>query len=79
VVLLDLGMPGVNGYEAAQRIRDQDGGKEVLLIALTGWSQTDVREATRRAGFNLHLVKPVDLSALHKLLDALPADASVPA
>jgi len=77
VVLLDLGMPGMNGYEAAQRIRQQPGGSDILLIALTGWSQSDAREATRRAGFNLHLVKPVDLSALQKLLEALP-DAKHP-
>jgi CheY-like chemotaxis protein len=78
VILLDLGMPGMNGYEAARLIRQQPGGGNILLIALTGWSQSDAREATRRAGFDSHLVKPVDYGVLNKLLDALPSDPSLP-
>lgn len=74
VVLLDLGMPEMNGYEAAERIRGEPGGEDVLLIALTGWSQSHVRQATVRAGFDLHLVKPVDIDELHRLLSALPDD-----
>ncbi|HTF87509.1 MAG TPA: response regulator [Planctomycetota bacterium] len=78
VIFLDLGMPGMNGYEAAQLIRKLPRGGEIMLVALTGWSQSDAREATRRAGFDLHLVKPVDHLALQKLLDALPSDPNIP-
>jgi len=78
VILLDLGMPGMNGYEAAQRIRELPGGSEILVVALTGWSQADAREATCSAGFDVHLVKPVDHAALYKLLDDLPSDPDIP-
>lgn len=74
VVLLDIGMPGMNGYEVAEHIRRQPQGQSLLLIALTGWSQSHVREATVRAGFDLHLVKPVDIDELHRLLSVLPND-----
>ncbi|MEO6709586.1 MAG: response regulator [Planctomycetota bacterium] len=77
VIFLDLGMPGMNGYEAAELIRKLPRGGEIMLVALTGWSQTDAREATRRAGFDLHLVKPIDHAALQKLLDALPSDPNI--
>jgi PAS domain S-box-containing protein len=77
VVLLDLGMPGMNGYEVAERIRREPRGGDVLIIALTGWSQSHVREATVRAGFNLHLVKPVDIDELHRYLSALPNDPTL--
>lgn len=68
VVLLDLGMPLLNGYLAAQRIREQPWGQNVLLVALTGWGQAEDRERTKAAGFDHHLVKPVDTTALKKLL-----------
>jgi PAS domain S-box-containing protein len=77
VVLLDLGMPGMNGYEVAERIRREPRGEDLLLIALTGWSQTHVREATVRAGFDLHLVKPVDIDELHRILSVLPNDPTL--
>jgi len=77
VVLLDLGMPGMNGYEVAERIRREPRGDDVLLIALTGWSQSHVREATVRAGFNLHLVKPVDIDELDRILSGLPNDPTL--
>lgn len=72
MILLDLGMPGMSGCDAARAIRKQPGGGDIRLIALTGWSQADSREATRLAGFDLHLVKPIDPAALHELLDSMP-------
>ena len=68
VALLDIGMPKLNGHEAARRIREQPWGKAMVLIALTGWGQEDDRRRSREAGFDGHLVKPVDLGALTKLL-----------
>jgi two-component system CheB/CheR fusion protein len=68
VVLLDIGMPRLNGYEACRRLRQQPRGDEILLIALTGWGQQSDRRRTREAGFDAHMVKPVDLNELMKLL-----------
>jgi CheY-like chemotaxis protein len=68
VVLLDIGMPKMNGYEAAQRIREQTWGQKMTLIALTGWGQEDDRKRAFEAGFDLHLTKPVDPAALETLL-----------
>jgi CheY-like chemotaxis protein len=64
VVFLDLGMPGIDGLEAARRIRALPGGDDIVLIALTGWGQARDRERTRLAGFDRHLVKPVALATL---------------
>jgi CheY-like chemotaxis protein len=71
VALLDLGMPMMDGYEAAQRIRENPQWRSVRLVALTGWGQEEDRQRTREAGFDAHLVKPVDRAALEKLLDGL--------
>lgn len=68
VVLLDLGMPKVDGYEACRRIREQPWGQGVFLIALTGWGQEEDRRRTEEAGFNFHMVKPLDPAVLMKLL-----------
>lgn len=73
VVLLDLGMPKLNGYETAQRIRDQSWGKQMTLVALTGLGQEEDRERTREAGFDAHLVKPVDNGKLAEILQSLAA------
>jgi signal transduction histidine kinase/ActR/RegA family two-component response regulator len=73
VVLLDIGLPKMNGYEAARRIRQQPWGKSMVLVALTGWAHDEDRQKTRQAGFNAHLVKPVDLAAIRKLLAASAA------
>ena len=67
-VLLDLGMPGMNGLEVARRLRERANGHAVTLVALTGWGQADDRERTRAAGFDHHLVKPVDMAVLQALL-----------
>jgi signal transduction histidine kinase len=68
VILLDIGMPRLNGYEAARRIREQPRQKRLTLVALTGWGQEEDRRLSEEAGFDSHLVKPVDLAALTKLL-----------
>ncbi len=68
IVLLDLGMPGMDGFEVARRIRQQDGRSAVTLIALSGWGQEDDRRRTRAEGFDHHLVKPVDPDTLLRLL-----------
>ena len=73
LVLLDIGLPGISGYEAAQRIRQLPRGEGVQLVALTGWGQEDDRRRSREAGFDQHLVKPVDFDALRTLLASLPA------
>lgn len=74
VILLDIGLPGLNGYEVARRIREQrsDDGRPVL-VALTGWGQDEDRRRSEEAGFDAHLVKPVDDVVLGKLLAALGA------
>jgi CheY-like chemotaxis protein len=70
-VLLDIGMPGMDGYEVARRIR-LAGHEDVLLVAVTGWSQVEDRQKSRAAGFDHHLSKPVDLDGLHTLLSKVP-------
>jgi signal transduction histidine kinase len=71
IVLLDLGMPNLNGYDTAGRIREMPWGQEVALIALTGWGQQKDRDRTMRAGFNAHLVKPVGIDELFGALAGL--------
>ncbi len=68
VVMLDIGMPKLNGYEACRRIRASQWGEGIVLIAITGWGQDDDKRRSREAGFNHHLVKPVDPAELKKLL-----------
>ncbi|HET9865196.1 MAG TPA: ATP-binding protein [Steroidobacteraceae bacterium] len=70
VVLLDIGLPDMDGYEVARRLRRSLRGARMTLIALTGYGQKDDRERAREAGFDAHLVKPVDFAALEKLLAA---------
>ncbi len=72
VALLDVGMPLLDGYEVARRIRAQPWGKNLTLIAVTGWGQDSDRRRSREAGFDSHLVKPLDLDALTALLAQLP-------
>ena len=72
VALLDLGMPRRTGYEACQYIRQQTWGRQMFLVALTGWGQDEDRRRSAEAGFNHHLVKPVDPGALAQLLAMLP-------
>jgi len=72
VALLDIGMPLLDGYEVARRIRAQEWGKAMTLVALTGWGQDADRRRSREAGFDTHLVKPLDLDQLSNLLAQLP-------
>lgn len=68
VVLLDIGMPGMDGYEVARRIRSNPANRHISLIALTGWGQDEDRKRSAAAGFNHHLVKPADIEQLRQLL-----------
>jgi len=72
VALLDIGMPLLDGYEVARRIRSQEWGKAMTLVALTGWGQDADRRRSQEAGFDTHLVKPLDLDQLSNLLAQLP-------
>jgi PAS domain S-box-containing protein len=72
VILLDIGLPKLNGYDVARRIREQPWGKSMVLVALTGWGQDEDRHRSRQAGFNHHMTKPVDPDVLSKLLSSLP-------
>lgn len=67
-VLLDIGMPGMDGFEVATRLRAQAAGRPLLLVAVTGWGSEDMRQRARRAGFDLHLIKPVEATAVVDLL-----------
>jgi PAS domain S-box-containing protein len=69
VVLLDIGMPGLDGYEVARRLRALKPGRRFRIVALTGWGQDSDREKAKEAGFDVHLVKPVDLSALARIVE----------
>jgi CheY-like chemotaxis protein len=71
VVLLDIGLPKLDGHEVCRRIREQPWGKNIVVIALTGWGQADDRRKSQAAGFNGHLVKPVDYDKLLELLGEL--------
>jgi len=68
VVLLDIGLPKLNGYEVAQRIRKEEWGASMFLVAITGWGQDEDRQRSEDVGMNLHLVKPVEPSALESVL-----------
>jgi CheY-like chemotaxis protein len=67
MIVMDLGMPKMDGYEAARRIREKPGSHEVLMIALTGWGQSDARQRTLEAGFDHHMIKPVDFDEIRRL------------
>jgi PAS domain S-box-containing protein len=68
MVFLDIGMPGMDGYEVAQHLRQQPGLEHVMLVALTGWGQEEDRRRSREAGFDKHLIKPVEPEVLHRVL-----------
>jgi signal transduction histidine kinase/ActR/RegA family two-component response regulator len=68
VILMDIGMPSMNGYDAARHIRQQPWGEAMKLVALTGWGQDEDRKRSKDAGFDYHLVKPAQMEALRKLL-----------
>jgi CheY-like chemotaxis protein len=68
VALLDISLPGMDGYELARRLRSQPSLGQAVLVALTGWGLAEDRRRSKEAGFDHHLVKPVDLSELQDLL-----------
>ena len=68
VVVMDIGMPGMNGYEAARLIRQEAAGEKMVLIALTGWGQSSDKTQASLAGFDHHLVKPIDYDSLMSCL-----------
>jgi CheY-like chemotaxis protein len=71
LVLMDLGMPNLDGCEAARRIREEPWGRDMLLVAMTGWGQEEDRRRTKAAGFDHHLVKPVEPALIEELLARL--------
>jgi signal transduction histidine kinase len=73
VVLLDLGLPRLDGYEVGRRIRAEPWGRNIVLVALTGWGQAEDRRRTHEAGFDSHLVKPLNLDLLTEFLQRLPS------
>ncbi len=73
VVLLDIGMPKLNGHDTARQLREEPWGRDIVLVAVTGWGQDDDRRRSQEAGFNFHLVKPVDSAALEQILAEMPA------
>jgi CheY-like chemotaxis protein len=71
LVLMDIGLPKLSGYEACRRFRQQPWSKNLVLVALTGWGQEEDRQKSKAAGFNAHMVKPVELPALMNLIEGL--------
>jgi CheY-like chemotaxis protein len=69
VALIDIGLPDMNGYELARRLRQQPRFKNMLLIAQTGWGRDEDRQAAHEAGFDHHLAKPIDFEALFRLIE----------
>ena len=76
VVFLDVGMPGRSGYDVARALRAAPDGKQVLLVAVTGWGQPEDRRRTQDAGFDHHLVKPPELSAIQTICGQLSGTGS---
>ena len=76
VVVLDIGLPKLNGYEACRRIRQQTTGRRMIIIALTGWSRDEDRKLTREAGFDYHVVKPVSPNSMWTLIADLTSKRS---
>jgi len=72
IVVLDIGMPGMNGYDACRQMRQEEWAREAIFIALTGWGQEEHVERARAAGFDHHLVKPVEFDVLRDLVGAAP-------
>ena len=68
VIILDIGLPGMNGYEVAKRLRQQPEFKSAMLVAVTGYGQEEDRRRSREAGFNFHLTKPVEPDDLRRLI-----------
>jgi two-component system CheB/CheR fusion protein len=74
IMLVDIGMPDMSGHEVARRVRDRPWGADMLLIAITGWGHEQDLQASKAAGFDLHLTKPVDMARLREAIDAYLAE-----
>src|SRR5262249_46799779 len=72
-VLLDIGLPGMNGYDVARELRSTPALSRMKLVAFTGYGQEEDRRRVRQAGFDFHLVKPVEVAELARVIDALPS------
>jgi CheY-like chemotaxis protein len=72
IALIDIGLPGVDGYEVARRVRAQPGGQDIVLVALTGYGLDADRQRSREAGFDAHLVKPLNPEKLDEVFSKLP-------
>jgi CheY-like chemotaxis protein len=68
VVLLDIGLPGRSGYEVAKRLRAEPSLSGAVLVALTGWGNDDIKRQSKEAGFDFHLTKPVEFTAIERIL-----------
>jgi CheY-like chemotaxis protein len=68
VILMDIGMPKLNGYDTCRRIRQQPWGKNIVIVAQTGWGQEDDKKKSQEAGFDFHMIKPVNPLELERLL-----------
>jgi CheY-like chemotaxis protein len=71
VVILDIGMPGMDGHETCRQLRGLPWGRSIPTIALTGWGQAEDRARSKQAGFDHHLIKPVDRAALNDVLSTV--------
>jgi CheY-like chemotaxis protein len=69
IIVMDIGMPGMDGYEAVRRMRELPDGKDALIIAVTGWGQDSAKQQAREAGFDHHLVKPVRFDEIREFLE----------
>ena len=76
VVLLDIGLPKINGYVLARQLRQSESSRHIVLVAFTGYGQDDDRRRVREAGFDHHLLKPLEPEALEKIIDSVPARAA---
>src|SRR5262249_37700005 len=74
VVMLDIGLPGMSGFEVAREIRRSANPQPLMLVAFTGYGQDDDRRRVREAGFDHHLVKPLDPAALEKIIESIASD-----
>ena len=76
IIILDIGLPKLNGYEVCRSIREQPWGLPITMVAVTGWAREEDRQKSQEAGFNGHLIKPVDHRVLTKLVADLQAEVN---
>jgi CheY-like chemotaxis protein len=77
IVLMDIGLPGIDGFEVARRMRQDHGMRDTTLVAITGYGHDEDRRRSREAGFDAHLVKPIDPKDLNRLLASLGTKAKI--